>query len=538
MLGAQWYILFNVIAGAMSIPHDLNEAASVFGFTRRQRWTAPALPGVFPSQVTGWVTAAGGAWNASIVSEYVHFGGAVRTTTGLGALISDAAERGAFPLLAGGVITMALVVVDDQSTLLEAALRSGRASLFPPPIGDQVAELLCDLRSITKNFLLPSGSSMTVLEKISLEVRAEEVLAVLGPSGCGKSTLMRILAGLITPEGGEVMYHGKPLRGRNPGVAIVFQSFALYPWLTVTQNILEPLRSRGLDGAAAMAATQRVIHLVGLSGFEDAYPRELSGGMKQRVGIARALAVEPEILCMDEPFSQVDALTAENLRGEVVRFWSDHSTNPKTIFMVSHDVKEVVFMATRIVVLGTRPSQVRKIFENNLPYPRDYRSPAFMRLVDQIHAVITETEIPDEPAASDRGGPGGRGGGGGAPSDLGAAPRRRRERDLGPPRGPRRPRRQDRHLRRSRSTVAWARFRQDLERGQGDRAPGSRRHAQADDAGECRSIDAWAGAFSPAPCPSGRRSSASRSCTSRCSSTSWSRRSSAPRTRSSRPTAS
>jgi NitT/TauT family transport system ATP-binding protein len=260
--------------------------------------------------------------------------------------------------------------------------------------------LLCDLRHITKGFTLPSGAPVKVLEDVSLDVREDEILAVLGPSGCGKSTLMRILAGLIAPDGGEVVYRGTKLAGLNPGVAIVFQSFALYPWLTVCDNIREPLRARGLGGREAQEATDRVIHLVGLTGFEGAYPRELSGGMKQRVGIARALAVEPEILCMDEPFSQVDALTAENLRSEVVRFWSDTATNPKTIFMVSHDVKEVVFMATRIVILGTHPGCLRTIIENDLPYPRDYRAPEFQRLVDRIHAVITEGELPDEPAAT------------------------------------------------------------------------------------------------------------------------------------------
>jgi NitT/TauT family transport system ATP-binding protein len=260
---------------------------------------------------------------------------------------------------------------------------------------------LSDLRAVSKEFTLPSGAPVKVLENVSLEVREEEILALLGPSGCGKSTLMRILAGLIKPDGGEVHYQGQPFAGLNPGVAIVFQSFALYPWLTVTDNIAEALRARrGLGRGESRAAAGRVIELVGLKGFEDVFPRELSGGMKQRVGIARALAVEPEILCMDEPFSQVDALTAENLRSEVVRFWSDKATNPKTIFMVSHDVKEVVFMATRIVVLAARPGRVRTIVENTLPYPRDYRAPAFQRLVDQIHAVITETEIPDEPAAA------------------------------------------------------------------------------------------------------------------------------------------
>ena len=258
-----------------------------------------------------------------------------------------------------------------------------------------MAETLCSLTGISKSFQLPSGATVKVLEDVSLDVHAEEVLAILGPSGCGKSTLLRVLAGLIHAESGTVLYKGQPFAGLNPGVAIVFQSFALYPWLTALENIVEPLRSRGEDLTRAREHAARVMRLVGLTGFEEAYPRELSGGMKQRVGIARALAVEPEILCMDEPFSQVDPLTAENLRGEVVRFWSDKATNPKTICMVSHDVKEVVFMATRIVVLGAHPGRVRTIIENDLPYPRDYRAPEFVKLVDRIHAIITETELPD-----------------------------------------------------------------------------------------------------------------------------------------------
>jgi NitT/TauT family transport system ATP-binding protein len=256
-------------------------------------------------------------------------------------------------------------------------------------------EMICDLRSIDKDF-----GTVRVLENVSLEIRERELIAVLGPSGCGKSTLMRILAGLIEADKGDVIYRGKPLHGINPGVAIVFQGAALYPWLTVRDNIVEPLRARGMDEPKANETAMRVIRVVGLAGFEEAFPRELSGGMKQRVGIARALAVEPEVLCMDEPFSALDPLTAETLRSEVVRFWSDKSTNPKTIFMVSHDVKEVVFMATRIVVMAARPGRIRKIFENKLPYPRDYRSPPFERLVDEIHAIITETEIPDAPAAA------------------------------------------------------------------------------------------------------------------------------------------
>jgi NitT/TauT family transport system ATP-binding protein len=258
---------------------------------------------------------------------------------------------------------------------------------------------LCELEHIVKTFDLPSGASMTVLDDVSLAVGEHEILALLGPSGCGKSTLMRVMTGLIEPNNGSVRYRGVPLVGLNPGVAIVFQSFALYPWLTVADNIGEPLRARGLDAAATRAKVDEVVHLVGLAGFEEAYPRELSGGMKQRVGIARALAVAPEILCMDEPFSQVDALTAENLRGEMVRFWNSPQTHLETIMMVSHDVKEVVFMATRIVVMAAKPGRIRRIIENKLPYPRDYRDPEFQRLVDEIHAVITETELPDVQAA-------------------------------------------------------------------------------------------------------------------------------------------
>jgi NitT/TauT family transport system ATP-binding protein len=259
--------------------------------------------------------------------------------------------------------------------------------------------LLCELRDVTKTFLLPSGKAITVLDRVNLFVHAEEVVALLGPSGCGKSTLLRVLAGLIKQDAGQVIYHGEPMQGLNPGVAIVFQSFALYPWLTVHQNIEEVLAARSVDARARREAVDRVIRVVGLSGFEEAYPRELSGGMKQRVGIARALVVEPEILCMDEPFSQVDALTAENLRGEAVRFWSDREKNPKTIFMVSHDIKEVVFMATRIVIMSANPGRIRRVIDNPLPYPRDPRAREFTRLVDQIHAVITETQMPDVPAA-------------------------------------------------------------------------------------------------------------------------------------------
>jgi NitT/TauT family transport system ATP-binding protein len=259
---------------------------------------------------------------------------------------------------------------------------------------------LCELRKVWQDFTLPNGTPLRALEDINVSIRANEVVAMLGPSGCGKSTILRIMAGLIRPTRGEVLYHGKPLQGLNPGMAIVFQSFALYPWMTVTENVESVLRAAGLSTAEVAQRVERAIRLVGLTGFEEAYPRELSGGMKQRVGMARALSVDPEMLFMDEPFSQVDALTAESLRAEVIDIWASKDRNPSAIVMVSHDIKEVAYMADRIVILGTNPGKVQTVVENRLPRPRDYRSPQLLGLVDHLHELITGHELPDVPAAA------------------------------------------------------------------------------------------------------------------------------------------
>src|SRR5579871_1411637 len=266
------------------------------------------------------------------------------------------------------------------------------------PAGKTAHHILCEVRNVWHDFTLPTGKILRVLEDINLAVKGHEVVALLGPSGCGKSTILRILAGLIQPTRGEVLYHGEPLHGLNPGVAIVFQSFALYPWMTVTENVQTVLKAAGLSREEVVQRAERTIRLVGLSGFEEAYPRELSGGMKQRIGMARALSVEPEILLMDEPFSQVDALTAESLRAEVLDIWSAKERHLSSILMVSHDIKEVVYMADRIVILGANPGKVRTVVENKLPRPRDYRSQAVLALVDQLHEIITRTEMPDVPA--------------------------------------------------------------------------------------------------------------------------------------------
>jgi NitT/TauT family transport system ATP-binding protein len=261
---------------------------------------------------------------------------------------------------------------------------------------------LCALEDVSHTFVLPSGQRLEVLRDVSVEVRENEVVALLGPSGCGKSTILRILAGLIRPTRGTVRVRGQPLQGLAPGVAIVFQGFALFPWMTVVENVRVVLQAAGLAPGESASRIAEAIRMVGLAGFEEAYPRELSGGMKQRVGMARALSLRPEALFMDEPFSQLDALTAEALRAEILDIWAAHHQDPSALLLVSHDIKEVVTMADRIVVLSANPGRVRTVLENRLPRPRDGRSPEVLSLVDRLHDLITGHELPDlpEPAAA------------------------------------------------------------------------------------------------------------------------------------------
>jgi NitT/TauT family transport system ATP-binding protein len=255
---------------------------------------------------------------------------------------------------------------------------------------------IAEMRHVHKRFLLPTGAELNVLEDISLEINAGEIIALLGPSGSGKSTLMRILTGLIQPTSGEVLAYGAPLHGFHPRASIVFQNFALYPWLTVKQNIALGLEWLKLPAEESSLRIRTVIDMVGLEGFEEAYPKELSGGMKQRVGIARAIAVQPELLCMDEPFSALDVLTAENLRAEVLHLWLDRRVEITSVLFVTHDIREAVFLANRIVVLGSNPGAIRIILTNDIPHPRDLRSPAVQALTDRIHDIITRAIIPDE----------------------------------------------------------------------------------------------------------------------------------------------
>jgi NitT/TauT family transport system ATP-binding protein len=257
---------------------------------------------------------------------------------------------------------------------------------------------LVEVRDVTHRFQR-EGHDLVVLRGVSLAIPAGEVTVVLGPSGCGKSTLLRIMTGLIAPTSGEVLRHGTPLQGVHGGAAIVFQSFALYPWLTVTENVGVGLHRTAIGGAEGAERIHRAIDLVGLEGFEEAYPKELSGGMKQRVGIARALVGGPELLCMDEPFSALDVLTAESLRSEVYGLWTRGDLGLQGMLLITHLIEEAVFLGDRIVIMGANPGTIREILPNPLPHPREYRDPAFIALVDRIHAAITAIHLPDAPAA-------------------------------------------------------------------------------------------------------------------------------------------
>lgn len=256
-----------------------------------------------------------------------------------------------------------------------------------------MSEAIIEARTVEKYYEQPHGARVQVIAPTSLAIYPEKILALLGPSGSGKSTLLRMLTGLAKPSSGDVLWHGQPLAGQIPNVAIVFQSFALFPWLTVLENVEAPLEARGMAPIERRKKSLRVLDTVGLDGFESAYPKELSGGMKQRVGFARALVVEPEVLFMDEPFSALDVLTAENLRGELLELWLSKKMPTNSIFIVTHNIEEAVLLADRIVVLGRNPGLVRVDFEVDLPRPRDRKNRRFVELVDYVYKVMTEPDV-------------------------------------------------------------------------------------------------------------------------------------------------
>jgi NitT/TauT family transport system ATP-binding protein len=253
------------------------------------------------------------------------------------------------------------------------------------------------MRNVYQTFQLDSGRKLKVLENINLSLYDNEVLVLLGPSGSGKSTCLRIIAGLLKPTHGKVFVHEHPLHAANSEVALVFQSFALLPWLNVVDNVALGLKPLKLTREEVEHRVKRAIDLVGLEGFEEAYPKELSGGMKQRVGFARAVIMERPILCLDEPFSALDVLTAETMRKEILNLWLAKKTAIKSIVLITHNISEAVSMGSRILVMGSNPGQIRYSIRNELPYPRDEKSAAFKSLVEIIRDVLTEAIIPDTP---------------------------------------------------------------------------------------------------------------------------------------------
>jgi NitT/TauT family transport system ATP-binding protein len=261
------------------------------------------------------------------------------------------------------------------------------------PAGGVTTDAIIRAERIEKYYAQPSANRIQVISATDLSIVQGEIVALLGPSGSGKSTMLRMLTGLSRPSAGKVYWHERPIGDVEINVSIVFQSFALFPWLTVLENVEAPLKARGVPPAERRERSMKMLDTVGLDGFEAAYPKELSGGMRQRVGFARALVVEPEVLFMDEPFSALDVLTAENLRSELLELWANKTMPTRSVFIVTHNIEEAVLLADRIIVLGRNPGHIRTDFRVQLAQPRDRKSEPFTQLVDYIYKVLTRPDV-------------------------------------------------------------------------------------------------------------------------------------------------
>lgn len=257
-------------------------------------------------------------------------------------------------------------------------------------------EKFIEIKNVKKLFRHDTQQELLVLDNINFSMREGEIVALLGRSGSGKSTLLRIIAGLIEPSSGEVYYQNKLVQGPIPGISMVFQSFALLPWLTVLQNVELGLEALGIKKTERRQRALKAIDIVGLDGFESAFPKELSGGMRQRVGFARALVVNPQLLLMDEPFSALDVLTADNLRSDLLDLWEEKQTNLRGILLVTHNIEEAIQMADRILIFDSNPGRIKQELTVNLPRPRDDESPGFRRLIDRIYVAMTTQNIAEE----------------------------------------------------------------------------------------------------------------------------------------------
>ena len=250
---------------------------------------------------------------------------------------------------------------------------------------------LIDVQHLYKTYQIADHDARLVLEDVNFRLAPGEIVAVLGKSGSGKSTFLRIVAGLSEPSKGDVRYRGQKVTGPVRGAGMVFQSFALFPWLTVLGNVELGLEAQNVPADERRKRAIAAIDLIGLDGFESAYPKELSGGMRQRVGFARALVINPDVLLLDEPFSALDVLTAETLRGDLVDLWRDRKIPTSSILMVSHNIEESVEMADRILIFSSDPGRIRAEIPVPLPRPRDWNSPGFRQIVDQVYTILTTT---------------------------------------------------------------------------------------------------------------------------------------------------
>jgi NitT/TauT family transport system ATP-binding protein len=262
-------------------------------------------------------------------------------------------------------------------------------------------EHLIDLKQVAKSFKAADGKARLVLDKLDFQLKEGEIVALLGKSGSGKSTLLRIMAGLIPADTGTLQYRDKNIFGPVAGIAMVFQSFALFPWLTVQQNVELGLEAQGIPADQRSQRADAVLELIGLAGFGGALPRELSGGMKQRVGIARALVTNPDVLLMDEAFSALDVLTGETLRNDMLELWDDKRIPTKGILIVSHNIEEAVMMADRIIILSSDPGRIRCEINIDLPRPRDVDSAEVRALIDEVYGLMTMRPVQEEVSASE-----------------------------------------------------------------------------------------------------------------------------------------
>ena len=258
---------------------------------------------------------------------------------------------------------------------------------------------IIEVKNINKSFKKHGTQNLLVLNHINFKIYEGEIIAILGKSGSGKSTLLRIIAGLTKPSSGVVLYRDEPVNTPVLGLTMVFQHFALMPWLTVLENVELGLEARGVVREERRTRAIEAIDIVGLDGFESAYPKELSGGMSQRVGLARALVVDPEVLLMDEPFSALDVLTAENLRGDLIDIWHSGKTNIKSVIIVTHNIEEGAFLADRILVFSSNPGSIRSEVKVDLLHPRNNQNPNFHCLVDDIYGLMTRPAVQTIPEA-------------------------------------------------------------------------------------------------------------------------------------------